>query len=666
MSYKNINFRPEIQGLRAIAVLIVIIFHVWPEYLQGGYIGVDVFFVISGYLITGILLREVEQGSTINLVKFYSNRVRRLLPAATFVLVISAIAAYLLPVVQWEDQAKEVLASTLYVQNWWLASQAVNYLAENNPPGLLRHYWSLSVEEQYYIIWPLFFWFIFSFLGLKVFRPRKLFFGVLLIAGLVSLVYSILLSGRDPGLAYFATTTRAWELAAGGLLSVILPNLSLPPLVRHVVSWVGLGMIALACLVFDQTTSFPSYRALLPVIGAVFVIAGGSYYSPTACSYFLSLKFFQYIGDISYSLYLWHWPLIVVFKLYLGESFTFIWGFSVVVISIVLAHFTKKYVEDFFRYKAKEESFINISALTLTSLCFAVSFLASNYIWLISNSIADVPVDIAPPSVRHALKVKYDPEKPTIPALSNARKDNPDVYKLKCHVNQTDSEPKNCVFGLDKAEKVIALVGDSHAAQWLPSLQDLIKRYSSWKVITYTKSACAFNETPVAIRKGQKYISCVEWNRKVLIELDKIKPDIIVTSQSSNQQAFNATSPLGSQKQLAEGLLSRWKQLNEIGAKVVVIKDTPWMEHDVPKCLASQGSTIESCSTPRSRAFKKDPILLAMEKQPKVNFIDFSDIICNDIVCPPTQGQVLLWRDAHHLTATYARTLSDEFEKAIF
>jgi peptidoglycan/LPS O-acetylase OafA/YrhL len=256
------GFQPEIQGLRAIAVMAVLVFHVWPDVLPGGYIGVDVFFVISGYLITGLLLREVERSGRISLVNFYRRRIRRLLPAAALVIIVSCMTVGMLPIVQWTDTAKEALASTFYLQNWWLAYQAVDYLAEDSAPGILRHYWSLSVEEQYYIFWPLLYIFVAASSHWARHHPRRTFAIMAIGIGVPSLLYSIYLTNQEPSSAYFVTTTRAWELAIGSGLAVFIHHAkSLSSSIRASIGLLGMISILISCLSFSEVTPFPGYAA---------------------------------------------------------------------------------------------------------------------------------------------------------------------------------------------------------------------------------------------------------------------------------------------------------------------------------------------------------------------------------------------------------------------
>ncbi len=658
--------RLEIQGLRAVAVLAVLIFHVWPAALSGGYVGVDVFFVISGYLITGLLLKEAQRSGTISLLDFYARRVRRLLPASTLVIVAVAASVTMLPKVQWVDTAKEILASTFYVQNWWLASQAVDYLAEDNAVGLLRHYWSLSVEEQYYIVWPLLFLLITGVVKASRQRPGLVFGGIIVLIAVLSLAYSVYLTETNPGLAYFATTTRAWELAVGGLLAVGLQRRGeVRGVWAPLMGWAGLLAIAIACVRFDEGTPFPGYAALLPTVGAALVIAAGHSARWWSCYRLLALRPMQYVGDISYSLYLWHWPVVVLYGLHVEGALGLADGVFVIALSLVLAHLTKVFVEDPFRQKNWRRLASVNQPFATGALSFALALLAANYIWVLSSQVSPAQAAVASSAgdIKKLLRQQYDPASPTVPPVLEARRDNPDVYRLKCHVDQSSSEPSKCEFGDPAARYHVVLVGDSHAAQWLPSLQGVLDNRKSWRITTFTKSACTFNAASVAIGKDRgEYASCNEWNRRVMSELAKLRPDVVVTSQSSGHRAFGARDQDESQRMLAEGLLARWQELKELNTQVLVIRDTPWMDRNPVECMSSADASLQKCATKAAKAFRRDSIMLAMQSKPEVKFLDLSKRICDKEWCWPVKGQVLVWRDRHHLTATYARALSGEFQ----
>lgn len=656
------RFVPEIQGLRAIAVLAVLFYHLWPAAVPGGFVGVDVFFVISGYLITALLLREFQATGTIALRRFYARRVLRLLPAASVVLLAVAACVSMLPPVRWHTTGIDVAASTLYVQNWWLAAQAVDYLASEHGASALQHFWSLSVEEQYYLAWPLL-----LLLAARLFRRAAvhgtaLFTWIIGSVFVLSLAYSIAISSANPGLAYFATTTRAWELALGGLTAVWVCGRT------HAVpggaAWglVGVVLIAAAVLAIDTSMPFPGYVALWPTLAAAIVIAVGAR-PGTLLRRVLGCAPMQYIGDLSYSLYLWHWPVIVLFREIAGGAPGIVEGIALAAISLALAHQTKTLVEDRFRFLPGLRAGWRPFAFGGTAMAACV--LAAVLVWsgvYPSAPVARVEQEAVPEptlAVPAAVAVSLDR---IVPALAAAREDNPSVYAKNCHASPRSSKPTTCSWGPEDAPIHVLLAGDSHAAQWVPALEDIARR-KGWRLTSLTKSACPFADGAVLQRNGDVYASCVSWNRAALALVLRLRPTLLVTSQAVMLKAHGTASGAASHAALSEGLASRWTTLLRAGIRVVALKDTPRMGVDVPECLGSRRGSIERCGRPRAQVLATpDPLVMAQRDTRGVSLIDLNDSLCPTAVCPPVLGEHLVWRDSHHMTATFATSLAPRLE----
>ena len=646
------SFRPEIQGLRAVAVLAVLIFHIWPLALPGGYVGVDVFFVISGFLITSLLLREAEETGGISIAAFYERRIRRLLPAATLVLVTVGLCIDLLPEVRWSETAFGIGASALYVQNWWLADRAVDYLASENAPNVVLHFWTLSVEEQYYLVWPLLFLAATTVINWARTRPRLAFGWMVGCIGVASLAYSVYLTPRNPGLAYFATTTRAWELALGGMLAVSTGWRYMPSRLRSVLGVLGIFSIAAACWSYGATTAFPGYAALLPTVGAALVIIAGRTEAYWSADRLLGTAPFQYLGDISYSLYLWHWPVIIYFGQLTGRKISFLDGLVILAVSCLLAHLTKMLIEDPFRkagrHSARSRSYILAALCVVASLVVAAGIL--------------IRIDLAKASGSGKVDgIEFKP------SLLDARAENSVVYKLGCHVDQRTGQPSVCHFGPEDATVRIAVVGDSHAAQWVPAFQQIVEN-RGWRVSTYTKSACAFADLTVVSgsTKSEPYRSCDEWNRHMVNALRSSQPTLVVVTQSIGHRAFGFSNRNDSDLAIADGLIRTWSQLERADIPVLAIRDTPHLGIDVPECLGMSNATFEGCGKSSSVVLARpDPIVMATKLHPSVDLVDFSSEVCPGKACPPIIDGMLVWRDSHHMTATFAESLSPELEAAL-
>ncbi len=652
------GFRPEIQGLRALAVLSVIAFHVAPESLPGGFVGVDVFFVISGFLITGMLLRDVQSTGSISIAAFYSRRIRRLLPAATFVLVAVSLAASLLPTSTWRDLAEQVVASSLYYQNWWLAARAVDYLGADQAPGPLQHFWSLSVEEQYYIAWPALFVLAKTIASRVQHEPIRTLKLLIWAVFLASLAHSVHFTYEDPSIAYFATSTRAWELALGGLLAAYPLTLSKRTSIRHWLGPIGLLMVTMSFWLINSNSYFPGWIALLPTVGTAMVILAGHTTGPMSSYSLLRPAPLQFMGGISYSLYLWHWPVIILYGHAVSREPGIIDGVVIVVVSVILAHQTKIWVEDAFR----DSSFWTrkkARPYALGFYCVASSLLAG----LAVTYAFDLRVKESAPTMASTVgtKAPYHP-----PALT-ARDDRPDITHLGCVTNQADEEPRVCHFGNPEAEVRLVLIGDSHAVQWAPALRE-VADLRGWRLSVLTKSACAFGPVSVLIRK-QPYLACSEWSRKVMDYLDTADATHLVFAQSIAHRVVGASDPSHTAELLAEGYAHIWQRYIRRGLRVLAIKDTPRMGMDVPACLSSPNKSIDDCSAPRhlvlDRIGHPDPIVLAARAVPESTLLDFSDAICDVRTCPAVVSNILAWRDSHHLTASFVRALAPQMDNML-
>lgn len=652
------TFRPEIQGLRAIAVLAVLLFHIWPTAVPGGYVGVDVFFVISGYLITGLLLREAERDGRISIGRFYARRIKRLLPAATIVLLAVTTCISILPVVRWEDTAFETIASALYFENWWLAKNAVDYLASEQAPSALQHFWSLSVEEQYYIAWPILL--TLSAWILPAFRRRPRFtFGVLVaVIGCLSLAYSIYITPRNPGLAYFATTTRGWELAIGGALAVWTSWQKLPGSIRLLAGYLGVLLIVLVTWMFSTSTSFPGYMAILPTVGAALVIVSGRSGNRLAIYGVLKSRLFQYVGDLSYSLYLWHWPVVVFYIALAGRPVGLIDGLIVFGVSMALAHQTKYLIED--RFRAPEfATSRRWMPFAFGVLCILSSIVfAGTVLYQFGRHSGGVSENIAASGDSRKLGSFH-------PALADARQDIPVVYGNGCHIDQRNEQPRSCSWGSPAAATRVVLVGDSHAAQWLPALREIAKK-RNWQLTSFTKSACGLADVELTVGRDKRaYTSCAAWGKNVTRKIIEMKPDMVIATQSRGQYAFGASNRTESNRKIVGGLSRTWRAFEGAGIRLVALADTPRMRIDVPDCLSSAKGSIKACSQSLVKARSvADPVAIAA-KQDGVPLVDMTDTICGPKTCAPVIRDMLVWRDSHHLTATYARSLASKLAKRL-
>ncbi len=628
----------------------VVIFHIWPAALPGGYVGVDIFFVISGFLITGMLARMALSDGGISLVGFYSRRVRRLLPAAIVALLVT-LAGTLLFVSDawWEETAKQVMASALYVQNWRLAEQAVDYLGAEDAPSPVQHFWSLSIEEQFYIVWPV------LMIG-ALWRARRRGYSpiqtLITVLGLVlagSLAASVALTRSDPAWAYFVTHTRMWELALGGLLALTLDRFQPNRRVRTAMAIAGLLAVFASAILFSRSTDFPGFNALLPTLGTALIIAAGGirigrFRGPDTAA-------LRYIGDRSYSIYLWHWPLIIFYVAQRG-SIGLVDGLLLISATLLVSGLSYRFVEQPYRHsRSSTEWRPLIDGTVAVGLCVAV---AGGLVYAIDQQPIDVSligtINYPGPAALLANAAVPEGVKP-LPPLSKIGADVPVIYRMKCHQEQKGTDATGCLLGDPAGTRTIVVMGDSHAAQWIPAV-DKIAKDRKWKLVTFTKAACPVTRVAF-LDDGKPYEQCAIWRERVLAEIAKLKPDFAITSQSNYASV--------TQDAMIEGLRSVWNELAGQGVRVIAIRNTPFSLFDPRNCL---GTDPGKCVNPRSEVERENIYALAARSVAGVTMVDMNDALCGKDSCSAVVGNVVVLRDNHHLTATYALALAPYLAKA--
>lgn len=661
------GFRADIEGLRAVAILMVLLYHLGIRQASGGFAGVDVFFVISGFLITGLLIKEMDRTGSVSLLGFYARRAKRLLPAAALVLLASAVATYLVfPKTRWQEAAGDILAAATYVINWRLAFRSVDYLAEDSEPSLVQHFWSLSVEEQYYVVWP-------ALLGLGLWllrgrvAPRNLVWGVLLLVGLPSFAWSVYQTPVEQGPAYFSTATRMWQLAVGGALALSGGYLGrLPGALAGALGWAGLLAIVATTLFVTPQVLWPGYAAALPTLGAAAIIASGHVQSIRGVGRLLGNRPMIHIGALSYSLYLWHWPLILVAQATYGELTWALRG-AVVAASYVLAWLTFRLVENPIRHSREMHAnaryalsaglnFTLVGVLAAAALMIAFQHQTRSAegrpqalgAQVLKGKLRDNPAGAPVASVEW-----MTPE----PAMATA--DVPQYYD-DCFVPFASSEVKECHYGDPDGKITIAMVGDSKIGQWLPAMIKLAER-NRWRIVLLNKGACGFHSAMLHVR-GRVYTECHEWNRGVLKRLlESIRPDYVLTSQVRSRSGM----PGSKKNDLVPALIEWWTQLEDNGIDVIALADNPHPKKNVYECLERNPQDMTRCTFPRRRGDGTPALKKAASTMGNVDFIDLSYAICPTRRCAPVIGNVLVYRQGSHITRTYAETLAPRLERAL-
>ena len=655
------EIRLEIQGLRGLAVGSVVIFHLWPTALPGGYVGVDVFFVISGFLITRLLARDIEERGKLRLRRFYGGRIRRLLPAAGVVLLATSLALPLLPESRWEDTRAEIVASALYFQNWLLAERAVDYLASETAASPLQHFWSLAVEEQYYLAWPL-------LLALASrFRPRVIdwqrsFASLMVTVGVCSLAWSVYYTSRVPEYAYFATPSRAWELAAGGVLAITLAWQQLGSAARGLLGWLGLASIAYSAARFGLDTPFPGYHAMVPVLGAMALIMSGGPGPRWGPYPLLASPPLQWLGNLSYSLYLWHWPVIVFQRHLLPREPTGWDALGALAVSLILATASKALVEDPARRLRLDAwrgwlpytAGIVAIALPLGSTVLVTWATASQAITAGITADSNFPGALA-----FTDKAAFDASIPFAPTALEAPEDKGEPYKDRCISRIRESEVRECQYGDAESSRIWVVVGDSHAVHWVPAFK-IIAEQRGVRLVAITKSACSFRILKPKAGLDDQAESCLTWNAKALERVQALKPEMVVLAESD---ASLKKFPL---EDRVHGSLETFRMLRETGASVVAIRATPRFKLAPADCMSRPGASIDTCTIPIRRALpREDALSTAARKDGQVRLIDLTHALCSSASCPPVVGNIFVWRDNHHLTASFVRSLAVPLERAL-
>lgn len=633
------QFRADIEGLRAIAILMVVAYHAGIPGFGGGYVGVDIFFVISGYLITWLLVYEIQEKNKVNLIRFYARRVRRLLPALAFMLLVTvSISAILYAPLEQENLARTAFTTATYSSNLYFAQTAVDYLAADLKSNPLLHAWSLSVEEQFYIVWPLFVMFV---LGALFRRQRSLSrLNIILWMSAItmgSFALSLYLTEVRQPFAFFLSPSRTWEFSVGAL-AVLVPTGSIKTIVKaEVWGWLGLGGVLSAAFFFSEATRFPGVAAVLPTVATAVILRAGSVSSETRLAQFLGLRGFQSIGSLSYSWYLWHWP-VLVFAGVIMASPPLVVRVGLVILALIPAVVSYRWIENPIRHS----NFF--SRLPMRSIALGVLITA----FCVFLSLG---------WIKAATQWSYQPEQR---AYARAANDRPVVYDNGCHADYFTQEPKveGCTVGPADASLEVVLFGDSHAAQWYSALAQLLDT-QKWHLTSMTKSGCPYVTTTIFNSNlGRTYTECDIWRKNVLGRIQEIDPDLVIVTSSSGYPLNPAEWTAATARTLSS--------LTETSRQVVVLRDTPKPDFNVPICLARNawrpfGLFQSPCKISTDQTANEEVYAAqeaAAEPYKRVSTVDMQSYICSDSACELQREQTLVYKDASHLSLEFALTLA--------
>ena len=654
---------PEIQALRAVAVTLVVIYHFWPGTLTGGFVGVDAFFVISGFLITSHLLREADRTGTVKLWAFYARRVRRLLPASVFVLLFVALGTFLLlPTDLWSSTAKEVTASGFYVENLWLASKAVTYSASNDVASPVTLYWSLSAEEQFYLVWP-------GLVIISCLVARRWLRGrttttvglTLLAVTLASFAFSVWATQTHRAAAYFVTPTRAWEFGAGALVVLLMRRWAPPLVLARLFRWLGIAGLLAAAWFFSAATPFPGYAAALPVIAtAVVIIAGDTGRADPSDRAFRSRPV-QWLGDVSYSVYLWHWPLLVFAPYVLRHSLGTPELAALLLLCLVASGLSKRYVEDATRFWPRLSATPRATLTAAAVAMLVIALVAGTQIQAAEAQeqrnaarlagVAGSPCFGGPAMENRARCPEAVTAQPLVPV---GKADAPWAAQPGCRGTGSDPSVLTCFWGKGTPSRVVALIGDSHAEHWRGALHR-IARARNWQVIEMYAGGCPATAARSVIfeKRSRDGEACRTWTNKVTARLSALAPDDIITSAYVRENVFD---PVDSGPAGFEQVWRQWLTFS----RVTVLRDTPTMDRrNAPQCLAVNAGKPLACANPRSRVLVDDDMMRAARQMSgEVNLVDLSDYFCDASRCYAVIGGASVYYDYDHMSLQFSKTLA--------
>ncbi|AKG03792.1 acyltransferase [Salimicrobium jeotgali] len=647
------RFRPELEGVRAVAALLVAIYHIWLGSVSGG---VDVFFIVSGYLITTSLLSRMVKYGRINLAEYLLGLGKRLFPVAYVVIItVALLSIVIMPLSQWPQLISHMFSSAFYFQNWQLAFNAVDYLAQTNNSSPFQHFWALSLQGQFYVTWPLVI-FLSVMLAKKLLKTpvRKTLLGVLAFIFIASMSYSIYITEVNQPWAYFDTFARAWEFSLGGMLALLLPYLRLPKSFSFVLGWAGLAVICLTGILVPVSTMFPGYAALLPISGVIMVILAAETGHGFGVEKLLGSKPFMYFGGISYGFYLWHYPLLIFYYNYFGtDTIPFQWGVLLLVVTFLLSVVSVRLVENPIRTINLREAKRKVAAVLVA---LVVPVLVVYFSWDIYASQAkdDLNDDYNQQDYPGALAIDEGVDAPdgVEPILNppGSESNLPDFYSDKdCYTDLEEEGVSHCSYGqTENPDYTVALVGGSHTGHWFPAL-DRLSDELNMQIDVYNKDGCRFTTDDFG---GAMNESCMEWNEKVIEPLLEDPPEMVF-----------GTATVNNMQKVPEGYIEQWEKLDGV-TEVFAIRDNPRMGERIPECLETKSE--EECSIEREGSLPKTPPWEITEGIPdNVTFADLSEYFCDEDTCHSVVGNVIVYRDVHHISNLYSYTLAEPLKKPL-
>ena len=708
------GFRTDIEGLRGISVLVVVLFHLEISLFSGGFVGVDVFFVISGYLLTSLFFKEIEREKFVNVFAFFSRRVRRLLPASVLTVFGTVLIGWLvLSPFALEELIKDAFAASTYSMNFRLVHQATDYLGSQSSPSIFQHYWSLAVEEQFYLIWP------FVFAGLAKFKISREQIGILMgILITISFGFSVIQTEQNEIWAFFMLPTRAWEMALGALIACYKDQiLLLNEKLIEILSFIGLASILIPCVLYDDFTLYPSWRAAFPVIGTALIISCAG----STISKILSFKVFTSIGKYSYGWYLWHWPLICLAKRYYYQQNDLLVSSIASVVAFFMAVISYKVIEKpirelkVFSTRPQKGVVLGIFLTGLSVLVLLVAFYtrpistiqlsssqnetsipevsssdSSEGIFESSTASEDLanstpvpdimsgdsqddqeienPTNVTPVPENmneylqeHQQRLADGAQLQVLPDYVGLGGADPKVYSdgQGCHVGVAGRTSPLCDYGDTSANRTMVLFGDSHAASWFP-LFDQFSREKGWRLLSRTKSSCFVEDLRFPLYGTDlEYAECFDWKNSVANELQENPVDLVIVV--TKRKDVEILRDQFSVEEWQSGLVSTLNSFRSVSSDVVLVGATPLLNNHARECITSYPNNLDFCHGKFEDVVPSDYQALEIQSadDAQVKYLPTIDLVCTDVFCPVVVGNNVVYRDRQHLTKDFVLELKN-------
>ena len=641
----RLGYRADLEGLRAVAILLVVAVHAGVPWLRGGFVGVDVFFVLSGFLITGLLVQEVSNTGRLRFAEFYVRRLRRLLPALLIMLlVVGTLAALLLAPAEQRDQSAAAAMAALWLSNIHFAFTRLDYFAPGTETNLFLHTWSLGVEEQFYLIWPALLVWLLGRDGERGVSRLKIGMSVVLLA---SLATCVLLTYKAPQLAFYMMPMRAWQFAAGALvwLCFKVPNAAaiVPWWSRHaaalrVAGWLGLALVAVTGGMFSADIPYPGAYALLPTLGAVSIIAAGCVIAaPAGVSRLLAWRPLQWFGGVSYSWYLWHWPTLLLGRALTGSdapTYRVCW----VLLSLLLAWISCRFIEAPIRNRREWLVRPRMAIFGVLVLMLVANILCVHWYNLASARM----------------------QLPAMQRYAMAHGDAPAIYGMGCDDWYYSDRVRVCAFGPANATHTAVLMGDSHAGQWFSAVAQVFDR-PAWRLLVLTKSSCPMVDEPFFYERiGKEYAVCSTWRTHALAQVAAIRPDVVLLG------TVGGGGYKFSKAQWIDGTTRVLDVLSPVVGHIYLLRDTPYLPFDGPDCLMEHVGRPawlglqHVCSAPADD-LHADQVYQwlgeAVGRFANVGMLDMNAQVCPAGVCSAERDGLVVFRDNQHLTGSFAASL---------